>query len=225
MATFLYDSPEFKQYREESAHHNGELTFLESIARPGMTAVGVGANTGATCVALAKAVGEHGRVYAFEPRVEPFDALKDNMSANDVGAIVDCHRLVLGDHVGEVPFYVDGEGSGVVEKDGIEPITTGTTTMDAFVAEHGIESVAVINMDCEGSELLVLEGGEQTLRASHPQIFCEVHHQFGVVVGDLVSFLEDLGYHVEPLFADDMSKEVSFAECTHVYAKYPDSVE
>lgn len=62
MQSFVYNSPQFQRYLDESPHLAGEVRFIRSIAKPGMIALDVGANRGVTTVTLAKAVGEDGRV-------------------------------------------------------------------------------------------------------------------------------------------------------------------
>jgi len=72
----------FRRELRESAHHYGEVAFLESVLQTGMVVIEGGANRGVTAVAIAKSVGANGHVHAFEPvseylEVEDLDSPSD----------------------------------------------------------------------------------------------------------------------------------------------------
>ena len=65
------------------------------------------------------------------------------------------------------------------------------TTVDAFVAENGLERVDVIKLDVEGAEMQALEGAAATLAHRRPRLAISVYHR----PEDLFSiplFLKDL---------------------------------
>jgi len=222
--SFIYDSLEFRRQLQESAHVQGEVTFLQSICEPGMAVLDVGANKGVTTVTLAKAVGANGHVWAFEPVPEHFALLKANLSGNEA-ANVEAFQMALVDAPGEIDFYVHGEGSGIVPAENAERLTVAATTIDGFLREHGAARVDVISLDCEGSELLALQSAERTLRADSPQIFCEVHHSYLNALGqsavDVVAYLTQLGFEVRPISVEHLDTDVSLDDCSHVYATRP----
>jgi len=90
------------------------------------------------------------------------------------------------------------------------------------VADVGIESLDLINMDCEGSELLVLKGAEETLRNRSVMILCEIHHgflsQLGQSVRDIVAYLEGLQFQVRSLSLDSLKMGYDFQECEYIFA-------
>ncbi|HIE28442.1 TPA: FkbM family methyltransferase [Candidatus Poribacteria bacterium] len=43
--------------------------------------------------------------------------------------------------------------------------------MDTFLTEEKVERIDLINMDCEGSELLVFKGAEKTLKELGFQVY------------------------------------------------------
>ncbi|MGH6979746.1 MAG: FkbM family methyltransferase, partial [Stellaceae bacterium] len=57
--------------------------FVESVVRPGMTAVDIGANIGFTTMTLAALVGSGGKVFAFEPNSENCRLILLSAAAND----------------------------------------------------------------------------------------------------------------------------------------------
>ncbi len=104
--TFIYNQ-DFKRELRGNAHPFGEVSFLESLAAPGMTALDVGANKGLTTVAMAKKVAPDGLVYAFEAVPEYYRALQANLSRNDIHN-VKAYPCALGDRIGRVDYYKVG---------------------------------------------------------------------------------------------------------------------
>lgn len=222
MSPFVYGSPQFEDELEASAHLRGEVEMLRSITDEGMTAADVGANRGVTTLTLARAVGEAGRVWAFEPVPEFLATLEANLSRNRA-TNVQAHRLLIVDREGDVELYKHGQGSGIVPADGAERMMVEAGTFDGFRDGRGTGPVDVMNLDCEGSELLALRGAERTLVSDAPVVFCEVHHgyltQLGQDVTDLVEYLDGLRYTVEPVSVNDLDAIVTFEDCTHILAR------
>jgi len=220
MDSFIYNE-DFKRELKKDPHPFGEVSFLESLTEPGMTAFDVGANKGLTTVAMAKKFGPDGRVYAFEPVPEYYRSLQANLSRNGIQN-VKAYPFALSDSIGWVDYYKDGGGSGIVAQAGAEKISVKATTLDGFAEEEGLRQVDLISMDCEGSELLVLKGGEQTLEAGALKMFCEIHRDrleaLGQSLDQLVEWLEKRHFRVRPILVDDLDKDVGYEGCTHIFA-------
>ena len=218
---FVYDSPLFQTQLKQDAHHYGEVTVLEAMAEPGMIGFELGANRGVTAIALAKRVGLVGQVHAFEPVPEYYAALMENLRLNEVGN-VRAHQLAATDKEGTITYYKHGEGSGIVQAEDAEGIVVGTTSLDNFVTSEDLGQVDLINMDCEGAELLVLRGARDTLRREAPRLFCEIHHGYlsrlGQSVADIVEYLHSLGFEVKPVCVEALDKDVELESCTHILA-------
>jgi len=229
LESFVYDTPSFQARLRQDAHHYGEVTLLNALADPGMVALELGANRGVTTIALSRGVGPQGRVHAFEPVPEYYASLLENLRLNEADN-VSVHQLAVTDREGEVEYYKHGEGSGIVQADDAPEIMVGTTSLDNFVAAEALERVDLINMDCEGAELLALQGGEKTLRQQTPRIFCEIHHDYlsrlGQSVHDIVGYLRRLGFQVVPVRVEALEEDVEFKSCSHICAaangKLPD---
>ena len=220
MDSFIYNE-DFKRELKKDPHPFGEVSFLESLAEPGMTAFDVGANQGLTTVAMAKKLGPNGRVYAFEPVPEYYRSLQANLSRNGTQN-VKAYPFALSDRIGRVDYYKDGAGSGIVAQSGAEKISVKVTTLDGFAEEEGLRQVDLISIDCEGSELLVLKGAERTLEAGALKLFCEIHRgrleALGQSLGQLVEWLEKRHFQVRPILVDDLDKDVGYEGCTHIFA-------
>jgi FkbM family methyltransferase len=220
MTEFTFNAA-FRRKLRENAHHYGEVTFLESVLRPSMTVIEGGANHGVTAIAIAKAVGKQGYVHAFEPVPEYFEALQRNVSRNRIENI-NIYNLALSDRNSSLRFYKHGEGSGVTLTDDAETIRVQATALPAFLAEHDIARIDFINLDCEGSELLIFRKARSLLKKQAPPIFCEVHRDYlktlNQSVQDFVMFLQSLGYTVKPIRVQDLKADSDFEHCSHIYA-------
>lgn len=218
---FLYDSPVFKNFLKDNSHERGETKFLESIVKEGMNVIDIGANIGITTVTVAKKIGRRGKLYSFEPVPEYCNILKENVSSNGIEN-VKVYELAVTDQVGRAPFYQKGLSSGIVFEEGAESFEVSTTTIDRFLIGEKIERIDLINMDCEGSELLVLKGAKETLGKNKVKIFCEIHHDFlkqlGQSVEELVQYLQGLEFEVQSVSLDNLEVGNNFEKCDYVYA-------
>ena len=218
---FIYDSPAFRNFLKENDHEGSEVEFLESAVEEGMNVIDIGANIGVTTVTIAKIIGKGGRVFSFEPAPEYFDTLGKNISANELEN-VEVYEQAVTDQVGGVDFYQRGLSSGIVLEEGVKMFEVSTTAIDRFLSEKKIERIDLINMDCEGSELLVFKGAKETLQKNKVKIFCEIHHDFlkqlGQSVGDIVEYLQKLAFKVKSVSLDDLRMGNEFENCDYIYA-------
>jgi FkbM family methyltransferase len=224
MDCFIYESEEFRDELDSSPHHAGEVRFLRSIARPGMRVIEAGANTGVTAVALAKEIGDTGHLYAFEPVPEHYRTLMENLSRNGI-TNVSAYRLALSNRAERIRFYQRGGGSGITPSEDGETLWVEATTVTEFLVVQEIGRIDLINLDCEGSELLVLHGAKAVLEKDGPQIFCEIHHgylkQLGQSSHDVMGYLSQFGYDVRPLQVEDLYAETDIDKCSHLHAAMP----
>lgn len=218
MEYFLYDSPALKRYLRENPHEQGEVKFLQSITEKNMNVVDVGSYIGITTVTMAKKVS---KVYAFEPVPEYFGILKKNIASNGLKN-VNIHRLAVSNREGTTEFYKEGASSSIIFREDANKILVSVTAIDTFVAQEKIDRVDLINMDCEGSELLVLKGAEKTLRENKVKIFCEIHHDYleelGQSVKDVEEYLKKLGFKVYGVSLDDLRLKEEIDKPEYIYA-------
>ncbi len=222
MDRFEFDSPEYAAYMREHAHERGERDFLTATAGPGMVAVDAGGHRGLAACAISKVIGESGRLYCFEPIPEHRELLRDNVEANRLDN-VEVVPAALGERAGSAVFYRDGDGTSIAPKPGRDRVEAEVVGLDEFFAERGLERLELLNMDCEGSELLVLKGAEQLLRTNSVHVFAEVHHgmlkALGQSVGEITGFLRDFGYRVSTVSLDDLSTGEDWETCEYIYAR------
>jgi FkbM family methyltransferase len=187
--------------------------FQERIA-PGSTVLDVGASFGLYSVVGGRRVGEHGRVFSFEPS-RMASVLADHLRLNGLARRVDILRVVVSDEVGEVDFWEGDNTSlssiaraaaerGLDEGRDITRRVCPTTTLDAFCRSKEI-APDVVKIDVEGAEMKVLRGAETFLRSHHGCVLLEVHPwamgEFGDTQDAMWSWLDSLGWTATHLYS------------------------
>jgi len=147
--------------------------------------------------------------------------MKENVSSNRLKN-VEIYELAVITKVGRVPFYQKGLSSAIVFEKGAKKFEVPTTSIDRFLNEEKIGRVGLINMDCEGRELLVLRGAEETLLKNKVKIFCKVHHDFlkqlGQSVEDIVQYLQGSKFPVQSVSSNELKAGNNFKNCEYIYA-------
>ena len=221
MELFIPNSLVFRDYLNTHPHERLEVKFIESVLEEGMNVLDIGANAGITTMAIAKRVGKSGKIYSFEPLAEYSEILKRNISSNGLEN-VEVYELAVTDQIGRVDFYEKELSSGIVFEEGAQKLEVPTISIDRFLSEQKIERIDFMSMDCEGSELLVLKGAEETLRKNKVKIFCEIHHDFlkqiGQSIEDIVQYLQGLDFQVQSVSLNDSKLGNNLEKCEYVYA-------
>jgi FkbM family methyltransferase len=181
-------------YDPRSRH--GDIHFLRSYLKVGDTCLDVGANIGNTVLAAAQAVGQAGRVIAFEPHPSIYTCLAQNLRLNEADQVV-AHNVALGDHAGEV-FFTDLEDDDTNRVgSGRNGIRVELRTLDQFTID--CPAIALLKIDVEGYERLVLSGASRTLEKTDGLYFEVSEEQFqryGYRTRDLHEMLIGFGFAV-----------------------------
>lgn len=157
------------------------LELLEWYARPGSMMLDVGANVGAYAVVLAK-LAPKVQIHCFEPDPAMVARLERNVRLNRAHDNVQIHAAAASDVAGKTTFHAVVCGSGnhglsALRKEALgetpsTPIEVEQVTLDeTFLAQE--ETVSVIKIDVQGSELEVLKGARRLLARDRPAIVFE----------------------------------------------------
>ena len=158
-------------------NYESELKYLEAILSSGETFVDVGANIGIYTLAGSRIVGRSGRVIAFEPSVQSFPILRENICLNGL-TNVQAFRVALLDKTGDA-FLYHGEDPGK-NSFGSDPYAerrgemVEARSLDEALDLASIQSVDVIKIDVEGAEELVLLGAKRVVHAHRPIVLFEL---------------------------------------------------
>lgn len=185
------------------------VKVLDRFLRPGMCFIDVGANIGEITLCASQRVGQNGRVYSFEPMPGIYSELVHNVTSNQISNVITV-PIGLSDRTGQATIYdaTSDFRDGSVHR-GLATLypmaarntpilSVPLTTIDLFVTERHLTSVDLIKIDVEGSELDVLRGAIDTIRAFHPSFILEVQSETSISGGfapsQVLDFLEALGY-------------------------------
>ncbi len=138
------------------------------------------------------------QAFAFEPVPVNYALLTENVRLNPAER-VRTFPVALSDQPGEVCFQLpaaDNRGTGRILAEGGQRVPA--VTLDAFVAEQGIQRLDAMKIDVEGAEVRVLAGGQATLERFRPAILIELNPKrlelLGTSEAGLLAALRELGY-------------------------------
>lgn len=145
---------------------NGELMLVRLLAPTAASFVDVGANVGHWTELFLQSAPSSVRGVLIEPGGAASTALAERFAGDERVEIV---IAAAGEDQGEISFYEEpgaGEMSSVitgVSRPDAELRRVPVTTLDAQVAERGLDFVDVIKIDAEGYDLHVLRGARGLL--------------------------------------------------------------
>jgi FkbM family methyltransferase len=175
--------------------------LIQGLLRPGDTFVDLGANEGYFSVLAARKT-RPGRVYAAEPQGRLAGVIRANAALNG------CDNLVLwpvavADRNDTAELFLHpstNTGSSGL----LQPARWGkggervpTRTLDGLFAEHHLQKVRMMKVDCEGGEKLVLAGGRQVLKKRRIEILAWEYHPTVLSpeeIGEMHRYLKECGY-------------------------------
>ena len=150
------------EYQQKVRHRS-----LQVCQRRGL-ALDIGSNVGLWSKELCE---NFSQVIAFEPVAEFRECMAKNVTAENLTI----SPVALGAECSQVNMIITEGNSGHTHVDAAS-LGQGNTTMltlDVFAQEYKLGTIDYIKIDCEGYELRVLEGGEQTVKINHPIIVIE----------------------------------------------------
>ncbi len=171
-------------------HHASTLAMFKQLIRPGDVVYDIGANIGYYSRFIARDLGAS-RLVCFEPMTENADLLEQNLKLGGHESIARVFRLALSDHDGEELLQVDdimggtavlnevsgGKPSEAREHLGLPPKTQSikVAKLDALIERETLPPPAMMKIDTEGAEALVLGGAVKTLEKYHPKLAIALH--------------------------------------------------
>lgn len=195
MMYFKNDQYVGRSLEEYGEFSEAEVSFFKQAATPGDVVVEVGANIGAHTIMLAKAVGEQGKVIAFEPQRRVAQVLNANIALNELNNVM-CYTMGLGaqNEIAQIPDLdfsqtnnigglAIGTYPGVTQYSSVE-----IRTLDSF---H-LPQIKLLKIDVEGMEKMVLDGAKETIARCRPIMYIENDRRDKSQ--ELIKTIFDLGY-------------------------------
>ena len=190
--------------------------YLETLDLKGKAVFDIGGHIGYHSLAFGQYAGKDGKVFVFEPNEANYDRLLQNLALNaDSIQNVTAKKYAVSDAEGREEFVFsarieNGSSSGsfldrshtIWEKSvyeasgGFARTDVETVTIDGFIRETDCHP-ALVKIDVEGAEYLVLQGAQEMLAHDKPIILIEVHSIFNMF--KTARILERAGYSLELL--------------------------
>lgn len=188
-------------------HHASTLAMFRTLIKPGDVVYDIGANIGYYSRFIARDLGAS-RLVCFEPMTENADLLEQNLKLGGHEKIARVFRLALSDHGGQELLQVDdvmggtavldqvsgGKPSEAREHLGLGPKTQSirVARLDDLIQQENLPPPAMMKIDTEGAEALVLGGAVQTLKMHHPRLAIALHGPEPTT--KVLTLLDSLGY-------------------------------
>lgn len=190
------------------------VEIINQLCFPGLpgTVLDIGANIGTKCLPIAAKFPQH-QIHCWELQPHVADMLEENIALNNLSNIV-LHRCGLGNRSQTItikqPVYESTENIGAfsinplvhnhsdISRGNGDEIEVEIKCLDSY---HFDLPIQCIKLDAEGSELAILEGAVETLRAhKYPPIVYELwsyNPWWAEEAKKIDSLVRSLGYSVQ----------------------------
>ncbi len=167
---------------ETGTYERGTLHFMKTYLKPNDTFVDIGANIGLMSITARRAVGEGGKVWAFEANKNTFAILEKNIALNNFTDLL-CFECGLGSQRETKLLYDNwsinrGAASTVVKGDNAESTEITILKLDDVANQQNIQPT-MIKIDVEGMEEDVLIGAERVIHEYRPILIVEFSEERG----------------------------------------------
>jgi FkbM family methyltransferase len=208
--TMLLDPGDFMDRRFFVGRYDRTLlSTINLCVTSGSACVDAGAHKGYVTLQMARACGQSGKVYAFEPDPRAFRALSLNVIRNNLEGVVSALQRGLGDAASVQTLYLSRQlgwssrfMNEVASPTIIDAVPVTFVPFDEiYAADAGhARDLAFVKIDCEGSECQVIDGMRGTLGATDPVLWIEVNPGALAAAGQepkiLTGMIRDLGFEV-----------------------------
>jgi FkbM family methyltransferase len=201
-----------------------DLAFYRRFLRPGDVVVDIGANIGLATLVAAKIVGPRGRVVAVEPHPQTFEYLRDNVQLNGLADVVRLYCAALGEREGQrrIVEFPGDDSQNHLDGGDQSGIRVAVVPLDGLLMLEG--PTALLKLDVEGYEKLVLDGANRTLATTGCVYFEAWEPQFaryGYTGRELLDGLRARGFRVyrpHEAVLEVLSDDHRSAECENLLA-------
>jgi len=204
------DWPDSLGLRRNPIYEPLETAVVSACMRPGMRVVDLGANIGYYTLLMARAVGEQGRVWAFEPDPANCALLRRNAMLNGF-AQVEVIEAAAAEAAGEVTLYSSEQNRGdnrIYHSSGEKRSAARVKTVRVADCLPAGERLDFVKMDIQGAEPQALGGMMEVLHRS-PEVLLLTEYwpegiaQAGQVPEDFLDALRASGFGLHLLEGRD----------------------
>jgi FkbM family methyltransferase len=191
---FLASYLVYKQYFEA-----GPIERLSDFVPAGSLVIDVGANVGFFSLRFAGWVGERGKVIAIEPEDANYVGLVKAIERGGFSSRVDTLKAVAAATGGEMLLEINPihPADHKISRDGTG-LPVSALTLDQLVQANSGLRLALVKIDVQGAEMMVLKGAGRILKEAGPALFVELSEEglnkFGSSVTEILKYLAELDY-------------------------------
>jgi FkbM family methyltransferase len=202
----------YKQYFEA-----GPIYRLREFVPSGSLVIDVGANVGFFSLRFAKWVGDGGKVISIEPEDRNYDSLVSALKREDLLNRVHALKAVAAAMPGMMFLEINPlhPADHKLSRDGTGLPATAVT-LDDLVKDKSDLRPALVKIDVQGAEMLVLKGAANILKIAGPALFIELHEEglskFGTSVSAILNHLSEYDYEAHWLMRAGAHRKASPAE-------------
>jgi FkbM family methyltransferase len=206
----------YKQYLEA-----GPIDRLKEFVPSGSLVIDVGANVGFFSLRFAKWVGNDGKVISIEPEDRNYDHLISALRREALLDRVNSLKAVAADAQGKMFLEINPlhPADHKLSRDGTG-LAVNAVTLDELVQDARHLRPALVKIDVQGAEMLVLKGAANILKNAAPALFIELHEEglfkFGTSVLAILNHLSAYGYQPYQLMNAEAHRRTS---ATEIHAK------
>ena len=203
------------------------IRLLSKLIPTDSTSFDIGANAGFLSLPFAKILSPKGTVHCFEPDLEIFSFLLENIKINNLTNIV-CNSFALQNNhklkkiILNKRRAIHDDGRKNTGLSTIEPNPTyvigaesvSCSTVDNYVKENSIKQVDLLKIDVEGGDSKVLFGSAKTIEHFSPIIIYEFSPEIDHLIGisntrRCFDFLNSKGYVQYQITNDETINQLS----------------
>lgn len=162
---------------EQERWFEREVEFVGKFLKQGMTAIDVGANLGLYSLAMSRAVGETGHVFAYEPGKANRLHLENSIRLNHaINITVSPCALSNMEKKGWLRIASSGEFNALVESEGDAELVEAVelTTLDTQLRLGNWQAIDFVKIDAEEHEAMILVGGRDLFSRFSPLVMYEI---------------------------------------------------
>lgn len=212
----LYDT--YKSWIEA-----GDLTPLRQLVAPGSVVIDVGANIGFFTRKFATWVGDDGCVVAIEPEPTNYSRLVARLRTSGLAGRVRCYQAVAAESSGTMALKVNpfhpGDHRLATSVDSGSALEVDALSLDTVCRDLGWPHVALVKIDVQGAEEMVLLGAGELLSRHHPALFVELDagalREMGASIESVLALLTKHGYAAHRVRHGSISPPLSRANVLH----------
>lgn len=177
-----------------------EMNYIYNNLSENDVFIDIGANIGAVTLLGSSKVGNRGKVYSFEPDINVYPRLVENIKLNNCNNVTLINSAVS-DKNSSIMF-VNEKASEVshlaYSNTSSKGYKVNSQTLDSFVAKNKIGKVKMIKIDVEGAEMKVLLGMKKTALITKYMVV-EVNinaEKYGYSWKESIKFIKDMGFEI-----------------------------